>query len=207
MKRASIGVSPHLGWAATAVLSCDKRTLRILRSDRIETSAEGDREAAEPYHVAGGFDGLRRVPRPANPEAAVRSGLRKQQRFTARQLARLAKQLAAEAHELAFAGILVSRGREAASFEKAIGSHTQIHIQEGLAVRASLRDALAERGTKIHDIDQKSLLDIASEELGEKQSELMARLGATRPENGGAWRKEEKLAALAAWIAWRRSAR
>ena len=197
MKRASIGVSAHLGWAAIAVVACD----------RIETAPENDREVSEPYHVAGGFDGLRRVPRPADPEAVVRRGLRKQQRFTARVLGGIAKELATGGHRLAFAGILVSRGREASDFEKAIGSHTQIHIQEGLAVRASLRGALGDIGARVRDIDQKSVLSIGSEELGEKESELMAQLGAARPENEGPWRKEEKLAALAGWIAWRRSAR
>ncbi len=207
MKRASIGVSAHLGWAATSVLACDKRSLRILRTDRIETSPEGDREASEPYHVAGGFHGLARVPPPANPEAVLRRGLQKQQRFTARTLQRLAVELAALDHKLALAGILVSRGRPAPSFEKAIGSHTQIHIQEGLAVRAAIGSALGDAGVKVHEIDQKSVIAIACEELGESERALMQQLAATRPENGGAWRKEEKLAALAAWIAWRRSAR
>jgi hypothetical protein len=76
MKRASIGVSAHLGWAALAVVACDKRSLRILRSDRIETAQPGDRQAAEPYHVAGGFEGLRRVPQPDDPAGSLRAGLR-----------------------------------------------------------------------------------------------------------------------------------
>ena len=139
MKHAAIGVSSHLGWAATAVMACDERELRILRSDRIEAAPVDDREALEPYHVAGGFDGLRRVPPPADSRAVVRRGLRRQQRFTSRALAELAEELATQGHEIAFAGIMVSRGREAASFEKAIASHVQIHIQEGLAVRACFR--------------------------------------------------------------------
>ena len=207
MKRASIGVSAHLGWAASAVMVCDERSLRVLRSDRLATAPQGDRQALEPYHVAGGFDGLRRVPQPDDAKGSLRSGLRKQQRFTARAIAKLAAELAAEGYRLAFAGLLVSRGRDAASFEKSIGSHTQIHIQEGLAVRASLRDALKDAGARIRDIDQKSLVAIASEELALSEAALMARLGDAPPENGGAWRKEEKLAALAAWLAWRSNAR
>jgi hypothetical protein len=204
LKRASVGVSAHLGWAATVVLACDERALRVLRSDRIETAPAGERETSEPYHVAGGFDGLSRVPRPADPEAVVRAGLRRQRRFAARAIAGLDKQLAAENYQIVFAGILVSRGCEAARFEQAIASHTQIHIQEGLAVRASLRNALRKRGAKIEDIDQKSVVAIASQELGQAENALMERLGAVRPDNGGAWRKEQKLAILAAWVAWRR---
>lgn len=205
-RRASIGVAAHLGWAATAVLACDAKALRVLRSDRIETAPPGDPEALEPYHVAGGFEGLTRVPRPADPEATVRKGLQEQQRFTARAIRALAKELAKQNHRVAFAGVLTSRGREAADFGKAIGSHTQIHIQEGLAVRASLRAALAGVGARVEDVDQKTVVSIASQQLARSEASLMKQLADARPENGGAWRKEEKLAILAAWIAWRRLA-
>ncbi len=210
---ASIGVSAHLGWAAVAaveIASSEKRALRVLYTGRIETADPGDREAKEPYHVAGGFDGLDRVPRPADPAASVERGLRKQRRHTARALARVEKELASEGRRVGCAGILVSRGRAAKDLEKAIGSHTQIHIEEGLAVRESLRRALAEscRSARwVSDIDQKSVVSIASEELAMKEAALLAVLGAAKPGNGGPWRKEEKTAALAAWIAWARAGR
>lgn len=204
MKSASIGVSAHLGWAATAVVAFDRSELRILRTDRIETYPEGDKEALEPYHVAGGFDGLSRVPQPADPRAVVKRGLRKQQRFTARSLKRLASDLADDDRELRRAAVLSSRGRDAPTFEKSIGSHTQIHIQEGLAVRASITTALEALSATVHAIDSKSLLSIARKELHATERALMNDLSRLKPENGGAWRKEEKLAALAAWVAIRR---
>ena len=43
-----------------------------------------------------------------------------------------------------------------------------------------------------------------SDQLERPAGELLAALSATRPDNCGAWRKEEKLAALAAWVAWAR---
>ena len=58
LRSCSIGVSTHLGWAATSVIVVQRGELRILATDRIETASPGDREALEPYHVAGGFDGL-----------------------------------------------------------------------------------------------------------------------------------------------------
>jgi len=203
MKAASIGVSAHLGWAATAILSLGRSGPQVLRSDRLATAPEEDREAKEPFHVAGGFEGLARVPRPENPQATLERGLAKQRRFTARELEKLASALAEASYEIATAGILVSRGRRAPSFEKSIGSHTQIHVEEGLAVRDSIARALLAAGARVRELDTKNLLEIASEELGESGSALMQRLGEVRPASGASWRKEEKQAALAAWIAFR----
>lgn len=204
MKRAAVGVSAHLGWAATATISVGKPGIRALRSDRIETAPEGDREAQEPFHVAGGFAGLEPVPRPKDPKASLQAGLQRQRRFSARELSSLTRELAEQDHEIAFAAILVSRGRKAASFEKSIGSHTQIHIEEGLAVRDSIGRALRSVGAEVIEIDTRNLMKIASNELGISEADLMAQLAAVSPQNGGSWRKEQRQAALAAWVAWRR---
>ena len=205
-RRVAIGVSAHLGWAATAVIAVGKDAPRILRTERLELTP-GDREATEPYHVSGGFHGLRRVPRPPDPEAALKRNLTKQRQSVRRATAKLERELARTGHRIAFVGILVSRGRRAASFEQAVGSHTQVHIEEGIAVRESIRRALAGEGRRLETLDQKTVWSTGSEELGRSEKKLGAELGALRPDNGGPWRKEEKTAALAAWIAWNRGAR
>jgi hypothetical protein len=203
MRRASIGLSAHLGWAATATISVGRAGVRVLRTDRLEVAK--DREMVEPYHVAGGFQGLERVPRPANPERSLEKGLVRQRRAAARVVAELVSALADEGHRLAVAGLLVSRGRAAGSFERAVGSHTQIHIEEGIAIRESFRLALVGQGARIVPLDQKALWSEASAELGRSEAALLADLRAMRPEDGGSWRKEEQSAALAAWMAWLRA--
>jgi len=207
MRRAALGVSAHLGWAATAAITAGKRGPRVLRTDRIEVTDPADRAAREPYHVAGGFEGLERVPRPPDPKAALERGLQRQRRSADGAIAKLERALADSGHQIAFVGMLVSRGRTAATFERAVASHTQIHIEEGIAVRESLRLALCRDGAHYEAVDQKAAWSIGSEELGRPEEGLLAALGALRPENEGPWRKEEKTAALAAWIAWTRGAR
>ena len=207
MRRAAIGISAHLGWAATATITVGRPGLRVLRTDRLEIAGPDDRAAKEPYHVAGGFEGLERVPRPANPEAGLKHGLQRQRRSTRRATSEIEGALAAVGHRIAFVAILVSRGRPAATFEQAIGSHTQIHIEEGIAVRESLRLALTRSGNPVENLDQKTIWSTASEELGRPAEDLLAQLSALRPDNEGSWRKEEKTAALAAWVAWSRGSR
>ncbi len=207
MRRAAIGISAHLGWAATATVVLGRSGPQVLRSDRLEIARPGDRQALEPFHVAGGFHGLDRVPRPADPKRSLAQGLRRQRRTTTRVLGKLAQELEAGGYRLAFAGLLTSRGRAAEDLEKAIGSHTQIHIEEGLAVRESFRLALVGLGAEVVPLDSKSLWADAPEALGLSASDIRSRLRAQRPLNEGAWRKEEQSAALAAWLAARRRSR
>jgi len=204
MKRAAIGISAHMGWAATTVIAIERKRLRVLRTDRIATAEAGDREALEPYHFAGGFDGLARVPRPPDPQKALERGLSKQRRFAARSIEKLTRALADHDYRLARAGLLVGRGRPAPDFEKAIGAHPQIHVQEGLAVRASIAAALAAADVQLREVDQKALVAIADDELASIEPAWSEQLDTATPQNGGAWRKEQKHAAVAAWLALRR---
>jgi hypothetical protein len=205
MRRAAVGISAHLGWAAGATVRIGKSGVRVLRSERLEIAT--DRETVEPYHVAGGFQGLGRVPQPADPERSLKQGLARQRRAAARVVGALARALETDGYRLAFAGLLVSRGRAAASFAQAIGSHTQIHIEEGIAVRESFRLALEGCGARVVSLDHKSLWTEAAAELGRSPKALLAELRESPPENDGAWRKEEQSAALAAWLAWVRAGR
>jgi len=203
--RAAVGISAHLGWAASATVTVRKPGVRVLRTDRLELARPDERETREPYHVAGGFEGLERVPPPSNPEQRLRKGLERQRRSAARLVSGLASALAADGYRLAFAGLLVSRGRAADTFEQAVASHTQIHIEEGIAVRESLRLALVEAGAIVVPLDQKDLWSQASDRLGRSEAALLEDLRARRPEIDGGWRKEEQSAALAAWLAWLRA--
>jgi hypothetical protein len=174
MRRAAIGISAHLGWAATTTISVGKPGMRVLRTDLLEIAKPEDREAREPYHVAGGFEGLERVPQPSNPARGLKKGLQRQRRSAAKVIAELSSALAADGYRLAFAGLLVSRGRAAGTFEQAIGSHTQIHIEEGIAARESLRLSLVDNGARVVSIDQKDLWPRASGELDRSEAALLS---------------------------------
>jgi hypothetical protein len=69
-----------------------------------------------------------------------------------------------------------------------------------MAVRDALRIAFGRCGLDLIEMDEKSLLETASIKLGLSPGELETRLkvlgASTKP-----WRKEHKLAGLAAWVA------
>ena len=185
MLKGSIGISAHMGWVSGTVVVLDGTIPRIIRTDRIETGDSTDREALEPYHVAGGFDGLTRVPIPENPQAVVTRGLQKQRDFTANNLKSLFTEVANENVRICCAGILTGRGRAAPTLAKAVGSHTQIHVSEGLAVRACVTHCLEALGVSVRPIDQKTLFDAANETLDRSEPEIMQLLSNLTPEAAG----------------------
>jgi hypothetical protein len=74
-------------------------------------------------------------------------------------------------------------------------------VAEGLAVRDALRFALKACRVECVELDEKSLPDLASQTLDTSSVAIDARLRALGTTVARPWRKEQKLAALAAWFA------
>ena len=153
----------------------------------------------EPYHVAGGFDGLTRVPAPDDPAAVIGNGRQKQCAATLANFGQL-KEAIKEHGELTHDGLLTGRGRLAPTLDKVLASHAQIHIAEGDSVRAAVASALEALGVELRRIDKKDLFTVAQEELGLDRPAILSELSSKAPVAGGPWRQEEKFAALTGWL-------
>ena len=168
---------------------------RILLSTFLSTAAEGDRLSLEPYHVA--FE----MGREATPEAkaAVAEGRARQDALAAEGLARLIGQLEAMECTPVAAALLVNRaGWITDLMQHSLSDPAHPPVAEGLAVRDALRFAFGRCGLAVTEMDEKSLAEAASLELGLPPGEPEARL---RAFSAKPWRKEQKLACLAAWLA------
>lgn len=75
MRDVCVAIKAHQGWVNTVAVLLDAGEPLALHVQRVELVDGSDRETLEPYHVAGGWSGLTRVPAPA---AVVRRGRRKQ---------------------------------------------------------------------------------------------------------------------------------
>jgi hypothetical protein len=173
---------------------------RVMLSTDLATAAEGDRLALEPYHLAFEMaQGAREVP--AEAVAAVAEGRRRQEGLAAAGLVDIVRRLEGEGSRPAVAVLLVNRaGWMTDLLQYSLFDPSHPAVAEGLAVRDALRFAIGRCGLDLIEMDEKSLPESASIKLGLSPGELEARLkamGATvKP-----WRKEHKLACLAAWIA------
>ena len=133
----------------------------------------------EPYRAAAS------LPR-AEAVAVVEAGRQRQDQIAAAELQAILKQVG----KPAVAGLLVNRAgwiTDLLSYSREWAEH--IPVAENLGLRAALRFACRENGIEIAELDEKSLPEIDARLNG---------LGAgLKP-----WRKEQKLACVAAWTAF-----
>jgi hypothetical protein len=98
--------------------------------------------------------------------------------------------------------LLVNRAGWITDFlEYSLAWDEHVPVAELLAVRDALRHALGGLSAPLAEVDEKSLLETASLQLGIGEAEIDARLKALGASVGRPWRKEQKLACLSAWLA------
>jgi hypothetical protein len=196
----ALGLRAERGGSVVVGVAVDDGEPRLVLSAFLATAAEGDRLAFEPYHVAFELAGGAREA-PADAAAAVAEGRWRQAALAAAGLAEIVARLEGEGRRPAVAALLVNRaGWITDLLHHSLSDPAHPPVAEGLAVRDALRFAIARCGLRIDELDEKSLPEAAAIKLGLTEGELEARLKAL---GGGAkpWRKEQKLACLAAWVA------
>lgn len=183
-----VGLRAQKGGAVVVGVVLDDDQPRIVLSSFLSTGA--DRLSLEPYRVA------RDLPL-AEAAAAVAEGRGRQEQLAGAGLRMTIERLG---RKPALAALLVNRAgwvTDLLSYSLAFAEHAA--VADNLAVREALRSACRQAAIEVVDCDEKSLPDVAAQVLDLSPAEIAARLkglGAHKP-----WRKEQKLACLAAWLA------
>lgn len=191
-----LGLRAMRGGAVVVMVSVAGGEPHILRSTSLATTRDGDRLSFEPYHVAvelAASHGL------AAAEHAVAEGRVRQEKLAAGAIERLLQDLPADMPSPTRAALLVNRAgwmTDLLSYSLAWPDHPP--IAEGLAVREALRKGLAPTGLDCVEVDEKTLSARAAERFG--PAELDAAIKIAGAQAGKPWRKEQKLAFLAAWL-------
>jgi len=193
-----LGFRALKGGGVVVGVAADGPEPRVVLSTFLATAAEGDRFSLEPYRVAaemGRGD-------PAAAAAAVAEGRKRQGELAAKGLDNLVRKLQEAGCEPAVAALLVNRaGWITDLLEYSLAWPEHVPVAEGLAVRDAFRFAIRGVGVDVTELDEKSLRDLASKDLGMSPADLDASLKALGAGVGPPWRKEQKLACLAAWVA------
>jgi hypothetical protein len=197
---AGLGLRAVKGGAVAVGVSVDAGPPRILVSTFIKTCADGDRLSLEPYGVAhelaSGPQGV------SAAAAAAAEGRRRQDALAAQALQDLIGRLEEAGGAPIVAALLVNRAgwiTDLLEYSLAFADH--VPVAEGLAVREALRFAFRHCAIGAAELDEKSLPDVAAARLGMSAAEIEARLKALGATAGKPWRREQKLACLAAWLA------
>ena len=197
-----LGFRAGRGGSVVVGVAADDTAPRLVLSVFLPTAAEGDRLSLEPYHVAAELarEAGNRVP--AEAVAAVVEGRKRQGQLAKKGLGDIVDKLQMLECRPVAGALLVNRaGWISDLLEYSLFAPEHPPVAEGLAVRDALRDALREFDIATVEMDEKSLQEVASKELSISPADLdmcLKRLGAAA---GRPWRKEQKLACLAAWLA------
>jgi hypothetical protein len=168
----------------------------------LATAAEGDRLADEPYQVAyempRGEDGGPT----AEAAAVVAEGRRRQAELAASGLAAILDRLKREGFRPAVAALLINRaGWMTDLLDHCLWAPEHPPVAEGLAVRVALRAAFASLGLDVVEMDEKSLRESAALKLPIPSGQIDILVNGIGASVGRPWRKEQKAACLAAWVA------
>ncbi len=199
---AALGLRAVRGGSVAVAVATDGEAPRVVLSTFLATAAEGDRLAFEPYHIAYEMERGPQGKVSAEAAAAVAEGRRRQAAVAASGLAGLVGALEDAGGKPIVVALLVNRaGWMTDLLEHSLSAPEHPPVAEGLAVREALRFACARCALPIVEMDEKSLQGSASTRLRLSPGEIdvaLAGLGATV---GRPWRKEQKVACLAAWLA------
>jgi len=197
--RVALGLRAMRGGAAIVAVGVEGGEPQLFLSSFLVTADDGDRLSREPYHVAaelaaGGAAG--------EAVRAVAEGRTRQAALAAAGLEAVTHGLMARGAAPAIAALLVNRaGWVTDLLAYSLSSPDHPPVAEGLAVRDALRLGLGKVGLDIVEIDEKSLGPSATEALGRAPPDIDAQLKRLGVDAGKPWRKEQKAACLAAWLA------
>ena len=197
-----LGLRAQKGGAVIVALAVDRGEPRILLSTFLATHNEGDRLSREPYAVAAGMTRGPDGKASAEAIAAVAEGRGRQDRLAAKGLQDVVHRLHAEGHDKVAAALIVNRaGWVSDLLDYSLAWTDHVPVAEGFAVREALRFGVQQCGIGIVELDEKSLPDLAEDALNLSSAEIASRFKGLGATVGKPWRKEQKAACLAAWIA------
>jgi hypothetical protein len=197
--KVALGWKAHSGWAALVVLGAPGGEVQVVDRRRVElVEPEEARWAKQPYHAA------EKAPREKGREI-VESGIRSARRKALRAMRAALKRARKDDHDVVACAVLAAAPMPDWSVDEILDVHFRMHKAEGHLFRDALSRAAERSGLRLVEIPEKRLEGEASGSLAAPTRVLredVARLGSVL---GPPWGKDQKDAALAAWIALERT--
>jgi hypothetical protein len=188
-KRAAVGFSVKSGWASAVLVTGSPASPVVVRSERVELSDPEMPESRQPYHA--GFGTARA------PDRELKRLVNSVERFGRRSVDRWIAACRADGYDVRGAGLVVGSLIDPAT----IGNdHIRIHALEGQLFRRVVAAAADECGVGCSIWRERDLPGVAAAAFNRPDQELRRTLTALGREIEGAWRSEQKLAALAGWL-------
>ena len=189
--QAAVGLRVKSGWATAVLVVGSVDSPRAVSRSVVDLSDEGDPDSRQPYHAVlemneeEGAKLLKRL------EKVV-------ERVTNRSVTDLLKDYRNTGSEVRAAGMVVGSTVDPASIPN---DHIRAHALEGQLFRTALENALRASGLQCSVIVEREAYLRAAGVLGKSSEDLKQTLSELGRQVGGPWRADEKMAALAGWMA------
>jgi hypothetical protein len=194
---AAIGCRAHTGWAALVVVSGGVARPNVVLRGRAELGDPRRRVKRNIYQAARGLE-------PAAAADLVEAAEQIAADQAAVALERTVSQAAAEGAVVRSCAVVVGASREA-PLESILASHALAHAAEGRLYQGALLRSAESQGLGTLAVPKRSIWEEGETALGVDRDELRRWIDRLRREVGPPWAQDQKLAALAAWIALARS--
>jgi hypothetical protein len=194
---AAIGCRAHTGWAALVVVAGGFAQPEVLLRGRAELDDPTGRVRKNVYQASRALE-------PAEAAAQVGAAERIGAERAAGALERTVRD-AGHDGALVRACAVVVGAFSGARLESILASHALAHAAEGRLYQDALLQGAASRGLDAVAIPKRSIWEQGESALGPAEDELRQWIDRLRREVGPPWAEDQKLAALAAWIALARS--
>lgn len=196
MKRAALGFRVHSGWTSLVSISLEGNLPVVLSRRRPHLVETFSYTFRQPYHTAAKM--------PIDDARTFVGKVRDEARELAARAIRAAEaDIRQQGHKLSCCALLLASGRPLPELEKILASHAMIHTADGELFREAILHASARCKLKMTAIRERELLARAASALHRRPSIATKRVAELGKTIGPPWSQDEKLAALAAWLALR----
>jgi len=192
MTNIAFGLKAHSGWAVLVVVGKQDSDLIVMDRRRIELVEDG--WAKQPYHAAEGLNA-------AAARDIVKRGIEAARRIAIREVRSAVTRERKRGNEVRACAVLVGDPMPAWTVDEILAVHFRMHKAEGNLFRDVLVRAAKACGVKLVAISEMLLTTHAEKALHIPGSDLVKRIATLGKSLGPPWGKDQKDAALAAWVA------
>jgi hypothetical protein len=190
--RAALGFRVKSGWAAAALLRGPIRSPFLCDSRVIDLSDPRDLATRQPYHAAMG-----KLETDANE---LRRRTQSVRRTTEKSIANLLQTCRDVGYTIRSAGLVVGSVIDPGLIAN---PHIRAHALEGRLFRTTLETALQAHGISCAVFTERDAYSSGAKSLHQSSEEVIQTIADLGRFTEGPWRADQKLAALAAWVALR----
>jgi len=194
MKTAAVGFRVHSGWTSLVVVGLEKEKPIVLVRQRPHLVQTFSYTFRQPYHTAEQM-------RLDQAEAFLERQRGEARRLAVAALKAAQTDVAQQGYRVTRAALLMASGRPLPQLAKILAAHSLIHTADGEFFREALLHGCGQQKLSFTAIKERELIPLASAKLRRSQAALTTFLTKLGKPLGAPWSQDEKLAALAAWLA------